>query len=78
MKQVVLITGASSGIGKSVAEYLSEQGYIVYGAARRTDKMAGLRSLGIKTLEMDVTNLNSSRLGVNKILETRQKGGSTC
>ncbi len=68
MKQVVLITGASSGIGKSVAEYLSDQGYSVYGAARRTEKMAGLKSRGIKILEMDVTNESSSRSGVDKII----------
>jgi short-subunit dehydrogenase len=68
MKQVVLITGASSGIGKSVAEYLFDQGYAVYGAARRTEKMAGLKSRGIKILEMDVTDESSSRSGVDKII----------
>lgn len=32
---VVLISGASSGIGKSTAEYLSQLGYRVYGTSRR-------------------------------------------
>ncbi len=68
MKKVVLITGASSGIGKSAAEYLAERGYIVYGAARRIDKMADLKARDIKTLTMDVTDEHSSSEGVNKII----------
>lgn len=35
MNKVVLITGASSGIGLCTAEYLSDKGYKVYGVARR-------------------------------------------
>lgn len=35
MKKVALITGASSGMGKSTANILHSQGYTVYGAARR-------------------------------------------
>ena len=31
---VVLVTGASSGIGKSIAEYLAKEGYRVYGTSR--------------------------------------------
>jgi NADP-dependent 3-hydroxy acid dehydrogenase YdfG len=52
----VLITGASSRIGKETAKLLMENGHIVYIAARRLDKMNDLKEAGIKLLEMDVTN----------------------
>jgi len=40
--QVVLVTGASSGIGKATALQLLADGHIVYGAARRVDLMRDL------------------------------------
>ena len=33
-KKVILVTGASSGIGYQTAEQLAKEGHIVYGAAR--------------------------------------------
>ena len=47
MKKVVLITGASSGIGESAAILLHNAGFKVYGAARRVEKMNDLESKGI-------------------------------
>lgn len=38
----MLVTGASSGLGARTAELLASQGYRVAGAARRTDRIAGL------------------------------------
>lgn len=37
MAKVVLITGGSSGIGKSIGEYLKNNGFIVYGTSRNPD-----------------------------------------
>ena len=34
-KKVVIITGASSGIGKATCDYLREKGYVVYNISRR-------------------------------------------
>ena len=37
-KKIVLLTGASSGIGYKTAELLASLDYKVYGAARRVEK----------------------------------------
>jgi NAD(P)-dependent dehydrogenase (short-subunit alcohol dehydrogenase family) len=54
-KQVVLVSGASSGIGKETARTLISEGYTVYAAARRVEKMEDLKELGGIPLAMDIT-----------------------
>ncbi|MVM34548.1 SDR family NAD(P)-dependent oxidoreductase [Spirosoma sp. HMF4905] len=73
MNKVVLITGASAGMGKETAKLLAQQGYTVYGAARRTDRMKELTPLGIKTIEMDVTGDSSMVKGVQQIIANEGK-----
>ncbi|MCO5933993.1 oxidoreductase [Mucilaginibacter sp. RB4R14] len=68
MKKIVLITGASAGIGKETAAFLQKNGYIVYGAARRTDKLKELEQLNVKTLAMDVTDDASMIKGIKDII----------
>lgn len=69
MKKVAIITGASAGMGKSTAHHLHQQGYIVYGAARRTEKMKDLEEKGIKTIYLDLTEDDSIVKAIDTILE---------
>ena len=68
MKKVILVTGASSGFGFDACKLLNEKGHIVYGVARREDKLKELNSLGIKTYKLDVTNYEESKKVVDDIL----------
>ena len=54
-KPAALVTGASSGMGKSIAKHLIADGYLVYVAARNVEKMADLESLGAVPLHMDIS-----------------------
>ncbi|WP_037603534.1 oxidoreductase [Streptacidiphilus rugosus] len=67
--KVVLVTGASSGIGEAVAVALQSRGCTVYAAARRTGRMAHLADRGIRPLPLDVTDPASCRTAVEKITE---------
>jgi NADP-dependent 3-hydroxy acid dehydrogenase YdfG len=68
MKKVVLITGASSGMGKTTTQLLLQKGYTVYGAARRVEKMNDLKQDGANILQMDVSDDNSIVKGMDKIV----------
>lgn len=68
-KKVVLITGASSGFGKFTAKDLIKRGYIVYGAARRVEQMQDLIDAGGHAIKMDVTNDESVKAGVGRIID---------
>ncbi|EHK0943469.1 MULTISPECIES: oxidoreductase [Citrobacter] len=67
-KKTALVTGASSGMGKSIAKRLIQDGYQVYVAARNVEKMADLVSLGAQALRMDVSVDEEIVSGVNTIL----------
>ena len=67
--KVVLITGASSGIGFDAAQTLARQGHKVYAAARRVELMEPLKREGVKVLRMDVTERQSMEEGVKAVLD---------
>ena len=63
------MTGASAGIGKATAIYLAQNGYNVFGAARRLDKLEDLKNFGIKPIQLDVTKEESVATCINQILK---------
>jgi len=76
-RQVVLITGASSGFGRLIAETLARENYRVFatmrdvkgrnaGAAREIAELAQRESLSLQTLELDVTKDFSVESAVSK------------
>ena len=69
MKKVILITGASSGMGKSAARILIDQGHQVYGAARRVEEMQDLEDAGATILPLDLTREESIVACIDKILQ---------
>ncbi len=68
MKKTALVTGASSGIGRMIAEELQEAGFKVYAAARRVDKMSDLKAKGITPVALDLTSDESITECVNTVL----------
>lgn len=54
----MLITGASSGIGKATALYFAQQGWQVFATMRNTTNFSAPNA-NIIPLEMDVTNIDS-------------------
>jgi NADP-dependent 3-hydroxy acid dehydrogenase YdfG len=67
--KAVLITGCSSGIGRSTAARLVAGGWKVYASARRPETLSELRDLGCETLRLDVTDEASMRAAVDAVNE---------
>lgn len=66
MSKVVLITGASSGIGAAVAQYLFQKEYTVYGTSRNPkDALVN----GVHMLPLDVTKATTIQTAIDTILE---------
>lgn len=67
--KVILVTGASSGMGFEACKALAGQGHKVYGGARRVEKMEGLKDFGVTPLKLDVTNDTSCRDAIDTIIK---------
>ena len=79
MKQVIVITGASSGFGALTARALARAGHIVYATMRETtgrnarqvaeaERYATERRVDLRTVELDVASAESVEAGIAKII----------
>lgn len=65
--RAVLITGCSSGIGKSTAIRLAREGWAVYATARKVQDLAAAQAAGCRALALDVTDEASMAEAVNAV-----------
>lgn len=70
MKKVVLITGGSSGIGKSIGEFLHHKGFIVYGTSRNPERIS---NSVFPLVTLDVRNADSIHAAVSTIVAASGK-----
>ena len=67
MSKVVLITGGSSGIGKSIGILLAEKGHTVYGTSRNPAKFKDFTAF--KLIALDVRDTETIQKAVSTIIE---------
>lgn len=69
MSKIVFITGASSGIGRSIATYLHEKGFKVYGTSRNPQKI----TVPFHMVALDVTNNESIKTAIDTVIKAEGK-----
>ncbi len=83
MKQVIVITGASSGFGALASRALARAGHTVYASMRETtgrnapqvqevEKYAAEHGVDLRALELDVTSQQSCDAAIQKILSEKR------
>jgi NAD(P)-dependent dehydrogenase (short-subunit alcohol dehydrogenase family) len=67
MSKVVLVTGGSSGIGKSICLYLHQKGFVVYGTSRNPDRYKN--DLPFKLIALDVLDASTIMPAIKTIID---------
>ena len=63
MSKVILITGGSSGIGKSIGTFLHQKGYVVYGTSRNPKQV---NDSVFPLLQLDVRDVESIKTAISE------------
>ncbi len=72
VQKAILVTGASTGIGRRTTELLASKGYFVYAGARKQKDLEALNALeNVQTVRLDVTIQDE----IDAAVETVGKGG---
>lgn len=66
-QKTVLITGASSGMGRATMLFLANKGYSVYAGTRTPSKLMDIQSKNIHVIELDITNTQSIQKALSNI-----------
>jgi NAD(P)-dependent dehydrogenase (short-subunit alcohol dehydrogenase family) len=70
--KAVLVTGASSGIGRKITEHLAASGYFVYAGARKEQDIKALGGIrNVQPIKLDVTDQQQ----IDAAVETITKAG---
>jgi NAD(P)-dependent dehydrogenase (short-subunit alcohol dehydrogenase family) len=67
MSKVVLITGGSSGIGKSIGEFLTDKGFAVFGTSRTPERYTDSK---FPLVALDVADTNSIKQAIETVIKT--------
>jgi NAD(P)-dependent dehydrogenase (short-subunit alcohol dehydrogenase family) len=68
--RIALVTGASSGFGRAIADTLHQRGFRVYGTSRRA---AGMSTSSWPLLEMDVDRKESVDAGIAQLIAAERR-----
>lgn len=70
MSKVILITGGSSGIGKSIGEFLHQKGFVVYGTSRNPERV---QNSVFPLVALDVRDPNSIQKAIAIIIKNEKR-----
>jgi NADP-dependent 3-hydroxy acid dehydrogenase YdfG len=70
-QKIALVTGASGGIGRAITELLAANGFYVFAAARRMDRLEALRSDSIEPLQLDVTDPGMINAAISRVMSSK-------
>lgn len=72
-QKAVLVTGASTGIGRKITERLASEGYFVYAGARKDSDLAELDAIeNVQAVRLDVTKPDEIAAAIKTITEAKR------